>query len=164
MPATTFLNVEAVAVEIWPQSRHPRRIFSGDDQFFRGVINRTIEINREQNPFPELCVVRALVMVANLRWKVGPRLMSYLEMHGGMMSPLDFEDIQKKHYGKIQWPGTFFEKAMIEIHLAIRRNEIGAVELTLPGQLTLWPEDDVYQQHIHLRTLRNPKPAINEVG
>lgn len=157
LPTTTFFNVEAVAVEIWPRRGHARRIFSSDDQFFRGIINRTIEINREQNPFPELCVVRALVMSANLRWKVGPRLLSYIGKHGGKMSPFDFEVIQKQHYGKIQWSGSLFQKAMEEVHSAIQRRETDAVELTLPGQLTLWPEDNDYQQRIHLRTLRPQK-------
>jgi len=96
-------------------------------------------------------------MAANLQWKVGPRLLAYLGKHGEAMSPADFETIQEKHYGKIQWPGSLFEKAMEEVHSAIRRRETGAVELTLPGQLTLWPEDDVYLQRIHLRTLRSAK-------
>ena len=161
LPTTTFFNVEAVAVEIWPKRGHPRRIFSGDDQFFRGITTRTIEINREENPFPELCVVRALVMAANLQWKVGPRLLAYLGKHGDAMSPTDFEAIQEKHYGKIQWSVSLFEKAMKEIHSAIERKETGAVELTLPGQLTLWPEDDVYQQRINLRTLRPAKAKKN---
>jgi hypothetical protein len=93
LPYTTFFNVEAVAVEIWPKRGHPRRIFSGDDQFFQGITTRTIELNREENPFPKLCVVRALVMAANLQWKVGPRLLAYLGKHGEAMSPADFETI-----------------------------------------------------------------------
>ena len=157
LPSTTFFNVEAVAVEIWPKRGHARRIFSGDEQFFQGITTRTIEINREENPFPELCVVRALVMAANLQWKVGPRLLSYLGEHGDTMSSSAFEAIQEKHYGKIQWSGSLFKKAMEEVHSAIQRRETDAVELALPGQLTLWPEDDVYQQRIHLRTLRPPK-------
>ena len=159
LPSTTFFNVEAVAVEVWPKCGHPRRIFSNDDQFFRGIIERTIEINREQNPFPDLCVVRALVMAANLQWKVGPRLLSYLGKHGDTMSAVDFEAIQEKHYGKVQLRGSLFEKAMKEVHSAIQRGVTGAIELALPGQLTLWPEDDVYQQRIHLRTLRPSKPS-----
>lgn len=161
LPTTTFFNIEAIAVEVWPQRGHPRRVFSTDDQFFRGIIDRTIEINQKENPFPELCVVRALVMAANLQWKVGPRLLSYLGMHGDTMSPLDFEAIQEKHYGRVQWRGSLFEKAMEEVHSAIQRRLTGAVELSLPGQLTLWPEDDVHQQRIHLRTLRPSKRLAN---
>ena len=158
LPSTTFFNVEAVAVEIWPKRGHPRQIYSGDDQFFSAITSRTIEINREDNPFPELCVVRALVMAANLQWKVGPKLLSFLGRHGDAMSSNDFEAIQTKHYGKIQWSGSLFEKAMKEVHSAKQRRETDAVELTLPGQLTLWPEDDAYQERIHFRTLGPTKP------
>jgi hypothetical protein len=150
---TTFFNIEAIAVEVWPQLGHPRKIFSGDDQFFRGIINRTIEINHEQNPFPELCVVRALVMAANLHLKVGPRLLSYLWKHGEMMSPMDFEVIQEKHYGTVQWTRSLFETAMAEVNSAVRYRVAEAIELTLPGQMTLWPEDEIYQQRIRLRTM-----------
>lgn len=154
LPTTTFFNIEAVAIEIWPRRGHARRIFSTDDQFFHGIINRTIEINREVNPFPELCVVRALVMAANLQWKVGCRLLSYLAKHGSRMSPSDFEAIQKTHYGKVQWSGSLFTEAMKEVHSAMQHKVAEAVELSLPGQLTFWPEEDVYQHRIHIRTMR----------
>jgi hypothetical protein len=153
LPSTTFFNVEAVAIDIWPTPGFPRRIYSSDDQFFRGIINRTIEINNEQNPFPELCVVRALVMATNLRWKVGPRLLSYLGTHGSAMSPSDFEEIQWKHYGMVQWPAALFSNAMEEIKDAIENQAAGPTELSLPGQLTFWPESDAYRQRICFRTL-----------
>ncbi len=157
LPTTTFFNVESIAMEVWPKRGCPRKIFSSDDQFFRGVINRTIEINREQNPFPELCVVRAIVMAANLKWKIGPRLLLYLAEHGHTMTTATFEGIQVKHYGRVQWDGFLFEKAIREVNSAIQRRVTGAVDLTFPGQLTFWPEDDHYAQHICLRTLRSTK-------
>ncbi|MDQ8183952.1 hypothetical protein QEH53_00050 [Pelagicoccus sp. SDUM812002] len=162
LPSTTFFNVEAIAVEIWPKPGRSRRIFSGDDQFFTGITTRTIEINHEANPYPQLCVVRALVMAAKLQWKIGPRLLVYLGEHGDTMSPKDFEAIQEKHYERILWPGSYFEKAMKEVRRAIERRETEAVELSLPGQLTLWPEDEVYHQRIHLRTLKAATSSKNK--
>ena len=163
LPYTTFFNVEAVAVDVWPPRRGvARRLYSGDDQFFRSIINRTIEINRESNPYPELCVVRGLVMAANLRWKVGPRLLAYLGRHGCDMSSGAFEAIQQKHYGRVQCPGVVFTDAMKAVATALANGLDEAVELPLPTQLTLWPEDDVYSQRIHLRALKattkKPKP------
>lgn len=158
LPWTTFFNVEAVAVDVWPRPGLARKVYSGDDQFFRGIIHRTLEINRERNPYPELCVVRGLVMAANLRWKVGPRLLSYLARHGREMSSEDFEVIQQKHYGRIQCAGAVFRDAM-KVVAATQASALNdnPVELPLPAQLTLWPEDDVYRQRIHLRAIKATK-------
>lgn len=149
LPSTTFFNIEAIAMEVWP-SGPQREVFAYDDQFFRGIIHRTIEINFEQNPFPELCVVRALVMAANLQWKIGPRLLSYLGRYGPNMSPVDFEEVQRKHYGHIQWPAVLFKRSMRVVHDALQRQEKGSVELIEPSQLTFWPENNIYRERIRL--------------
>ena len=69
------------------------------------------------------------------------------------MSPMDFEVIQEKHYGTVQWTRSLFETAMAEVNSAVRYRVAEAIELTLPGQMTLWPEDEIYQQRIRLRTM-----------
>ena len=35
LPNTTFLNIEAAAIDIWPGASGERQIYSGDDQFFK---------------------------------------------------------------------------------------------------------------------------------
>jgi hypothetical protein len=102
LPSTTFFNLEAIAVEVWPQPGHARRIFSGDGQFFNGLIQQTLEINREENPFPGLCVVRALVMATSLDFKLGPRLIRYVADHGSRLRDDELEHIQRAHYGQVR--------------------------------------------------------------
>jgi len=146
LPDTTFFNVEAVAVEVWPREGRARRIYSKDDQFFRGLINRTIEVNREETPYPELCVARALVMAAQLDWKVGPRLLRFMGLHGARMSAVDFEDVQLTHYGSVRCSGAFFKKAMERVESALDQQWAEPIELKLHSRLTLWPEDE---DHAH---------------
>src|SRR6185312_1377695 len=112
LPYTTFFNLEAIAVDVWSWPGVARNIYSGDDQFFRGLIDRVIEINRIENPYPELCVVRAVALAGNLRWKIGPRLLRYLVEVGSDMGVKDFEKIQEKHYGAVQWSGSVFMRAI----------------------------------------------------
>ena len=76
LPSTTTFNLEAIAVEAWTCGGRPRAMFSGDDQFFDGILTRTIELNRTDNPFPELTVVRAVILASELRFRIGPRLAS----------------------------------------------------------------------------------------
>lgn len=105
LPNTTFLNIEAAAIDIWSGESGERRIYSGDDQFFKAIIDRVIEVNRIENPFPELCVVRSLVLASELRFGIGPRLAQYIAAHGSVMSPDELESIQRRHYGKIRVTG-----------------------------------------------------------
>jgi hypothetical protein len=101
LPYTTAFNIEAIAVEVWPQRGHPRSVFAGDDQFFRALINEEIEINRTENPFPELTVVRALLMAPRLDFALGPKLCSYIADHGPGLTDEAWEYVQLKHYGQV---------------------------------------------------------------
>ena len=111
LPRTTFLNVEAVAVDVWPTTPgQEREIYSGDDQFFRAIIDRVVEVNRIENPFPQLCVVRSLVMTHDLGFRMGPKLARYIADHGPTIPDDEMERIQEKHYGLIRVPGTLLRE------------------------------------------------------
>src|ERR1035437_1078187 len=155
LPETTFFNVESIAVDVWAKKGRGRKIYSKDDQFFKGIINRTIEVNNERNPYPGLCVVRALVMASQLEWKIGHRLLRFLYEHGVQMSEKDFEQIQEEHYGLVRLRGGVFKKAMEGVLDAINRDEKGAVELVLPSRLALWPEDEDHAHRLWIRSVSN---------
>lgn len=102
LPRTTTFNLEAVAVEAWPHAGRRRELYSGDDQFFKGILARTIELNREENPYPELTVVRGLILARELNFKIGPRLTRYVGEVGASMNENVVERIQADHYGQIR--------------------------------------------------------------
>lgn len=99
LPETTTFNLESIAVEAWPHGGGKRAIFSGNDQFFEGIIAKTIELNRADNPFPELTVVRALVMATELQFNIGPRLAKYIRDLSTTMNEDVVERVQRSHYG-----------------------------------------------------------------
>ncbi|WP_257461847.1 hypothetical protein [Archangium lipolyticum] len=100
LPKTTFLNVEAVVAELTEQPGRPRTVYS--QGFFRGIQERQVEINLEHNPFPSLCVVRALITAQRLQFSLGPRLVRFI-LHHGMRTPLEeLEAVQLPHYGHIR--------------------------------------------------------------
>lgn len=99
LPLTTFLNLEAIAVDLWVKPGKARLIYSGDDQFFEGLLDTTIEVNREENPFPALCIVRSLSLAYSTGFRIGPRLAKYLSVHRETVSDQELEFTQKKHYG-----------------------------------------------------------------
>ena len=104
LPRTTFLNVEAVAVDVWPTPGQEREVYSGDDQFFRAIIDRVVEVNRVENPFPQLCVVRSLVMTHDLGFRIGPKLARYIADHGPGIADDELQQVQEKHYGQVRVP------------------------------------------------------------
>ena len=139
LPRTTFFNLEAVAVEIWPKPGQARRLYSGDDQFFDGILNRTLEVNREDNPFPELCVVRALVIGSSLNFKLGPRLSAYVANSGSHLSPSDLEAIQAKHYGEVRCTGRTLRGWIDYVSEQNIRDPDAPTALPRKGQQDFWP-------------------------
>jgi hypothetical protein len=153
LPFTTFFNLEAIAVDVWPSpGRRSRVIYSGDDQFFDGILSRTLEINKEENPFPNLCVLRALVMAADLEFKIGARLATYIIHHGGRITASQFDDLQQRHYGRQRVAGETlcrWVEAISDLH---RTQSWVPIPLPSPRQLPLWPEPE-QQAYVRLLAL-----------
>ena len=152
LPSTTFFNLEAIAVEVWARPGQSREVFSGTDQFFEGILTRTLEINREENPYPELCVVRALILAASLDFKIGPRLAGYIASRGADLAAGQLEDIQHGHYGRVTTDGTRLREWIARVAEVYSRDHSMAVRLPIPRQLEFWPENDG-PPSIHLRCL-----------
>jgi len=141
LPFTTFFNLEAIAVDVWAAPGSTRRIYSGDDQFFDGIISQTIDLNREENPFPALCVVRALIMASALDFSIGPRLARYLATHGPEIANVELEGVQHKHYGRLRHDARTMRTWIEEVQRCIDRNDGEPVRLRVPRQLSFWPQE-----------------------
>jgi hypothetical protein len=165
LPKTTFLNAEAIAVEVWPQPGRPRQIYSWDEQFFTGILTRTLEMNRHDNPYSELSVVRALVMANQLRWKIGPSLARFLAWHGPRISRSDLIEIQKSHYGYVRLPWEVHARMLKRVLTAVEHNQELPIELQFRSekQLNLWPEADGRSVKSQVRVIvRTRKTTFNK--
>lgn len=97
LPRTTFLDIEAIAMELPADSGRPRLIYHAS--FFESYLSRVVELNFEPNPFPHLAVVRSLVTVDKIRFGIGPRLASYIVHYARQSSPEELYAVQLSHYG-----------------------------------------------------------------
>jgi hypothetical protein len=104
LPRTTFLTTESVAVSLRASAGTERRIYAGG--FFESILSRVIAINHQDNPYPELCVVRSLVTAHRLKMAIAPDLCEYLVRTGHGMSNDDLEAIQADHYGRVRYMGA----------------------------------------------------------
>ncbi len=142
LPFTTFFNVEAIAVDVWAEPGSTRSIYSGDDQFFKGILSRTIEINREDNPFPVLSVARSLIMASFLGFAIGPNLARYLATHGPGISNSEFENIQMKHYGQLRMAPDSMRELIDEIRRKVDRGDAAPFKIPAWRQLMFWPDNE----------------------
>ncbi|MFO0836123.1 MAG: hypothetical protein U0638_14215 [Phycisphaerales bacterium] len=150
LPSTTFFNLEAIAVDVWAPPGQPRAIYSGDDQFFDGILDQVLEINREENPFPMLCVVRSLVFISMTGFSIGPRLAHYLAQHSAGVSDNELADAQVKHYGRVRVDRDLMRRWLDDVASAVAANPGEAVRLARPTQMTFWPEQDSTLIRLHL--------------
>jgi len=127
-PQTTFLNIDAVAFR-WKKDSEDE-IFSNG--FFEGILSRTLEINLEENPFPETCALRSLMVASALNFGIGPKLAAYISHYSKNASLKELQRIQKVHYGSIIWDGEDLRSCFnaIDAQLSQSRNSI----VFLPGQ------------------------------
>lgn len=136
-PQTPFLNLDSIAVEVSGRRGMPRQIF--EDGFIDGINTRTIEINFEPNPYPDICLVRALIMAAKLQYAIGPKLLDFVLRRARATSINQLMAAQRSHYGTdrcsaeelSRWIQTLktFEKA------GLRESRI---EILFERQLELW--------------------------
>jgi hypothetical protein len=75
-PSTPFLNLDAVAIELYPRANQPRAIY--ERGFYQGISTRVIDINYEPNPSPDVCIARALIMAAKLQFALSRRLAHFI--------------------------------------------------------------------------------------
>ena len=138
LPKTTFLNVEAVVIELSARPGKMRCVYSAG--FFEGIANKIIDINLEENPFPALCVVRSLITAARLQFCLSPRLAQYIEGAMQKISQEELLEVQRYHYGNIKCSGEqlhLWQKAIRE-QRRISKSSLVHLPGTEVRQLTLW--------------------------
>jgi len=157
LPRTTFFNLEAIAVDVWASPGRPRTIYSGNDQFFEGFMSQTLEINRQENPFPSLCVVRAFVMASSTKFAIGPRLAHYLTVNGPPLSDVELEEVQLKHYGRIRCEVGTMRKWLEYVTSCYAQNSHSTISLPRHRQLSLWPEIEIDQSRLNFHILTDSR-------
>jgi len=145
---TTFLNVEAVAVDISPRPRGRKVRTSG---FFEGIKRRTLDINLEENPFPGLAAVRTLITASTLSHGLSGRLARYVS-HQLKIIPLEqLVRIQVAHYGWVRCDIDLMHKWAKVIQQQIGTQSV--IRLPQPTQLSFWRD---FHRGAAARTPKSP--------
>jgi hypothetical protein len=157
-PGTTFLNIDSCAVELVTPAGKQRACF--EKGFFASIANRVLDLNYAPNPYPYVCVARALIMAARLDFTITRPLTEFILTHtaaGGVGSLIA---AQQSHYGMVRCDAPELE-AWIE---GIRRQfEAGdsAVGITISParRLQLWRDYPAANDRPQRSPNRNLIPA-----
>jgi hypothetical protein len=98
LPQTTFLNVQAVAVELL-ETGLPGQVF--EQGFFQAICDRVIDVNLEVNPFPEICALNALITAQESGFSLAPKLVSSLVRHLRGIDYRKLSDYQLRRMGRV---------------------------------------------------------------
>lgn len=96
LPATTYLSVESIAVLLRPDQHEGRTVF--ERGFFESIESRVVELNRAENPYPALCVARAITTAARLGFRLGPRLTRHVLDLLKSLTLVEVVEAQRRHY------------------------------------------------------------------
>ncbi len=95
-PKITFLDIDAIAIQLFSKKRQKREIYSNG--FFEAISTRTIEINFEENPAPAKCIVRALQIANKFKFAIGPKLARYMVAYVSHMEIEELAEIYQRRY------------------------------------------------------------------
>jgi len=118
LPKTTFLNVEGVVAEL-PNGKSKSRTYEWG--FIQAVRSKILDINLEENHYPELAAARAILTARRLKFSMSDRLARYV-LHTVEISGVDaLIDAQKGHYSDVLLKSDDIGIAIVELKSHNRR-------------------------------------------
>jgi hypothetical protein len=93
---TTFLDIEAIAVQLFTRRGQRRKVYSNG--FFEAIHKRTIEINLEMNPYPARCVLKSIALAIRYNFALGPRLARYINYHATQIGLAELVEVGRIRY------------------------------------------------------------------
>lgn len=136
-PGTTFLNIDSCATELIQPPGRQHTLF--EKGFFESIANRVLDVNYVPNPYPYVCVARALVLAAQLDFTIARPLAKFILHHTAAGGIDALTEAQRSHYGMVRSDAKELE---VWLHDVRRRYDSGqqAVSIEVPRarRLELW--------------------------
>lgn len=128
-PKTTFLNIDAIVIELFTKRGRTRKIYSKG--FFKAILNKTLDINFEENPYPAVCIVKSLASALRLRFRLSRRLAEYVVKHSERIDAEELADIYRKRYQSSMLSAEKFNFYVHTIKKELRVGNDGPIGLSL---------------------------------
>jgi len=110
LPSTAFFSSTAIIYAIKEKKLYYK------DSFIQSILNKKIDIIFEENPYPELCIVKSYQYYLE-KYKFSSQLEEYI-IKNFIKKQSALEQIQMKHYGFVKYP----MKDLCEFYNKIKAN------------------------------------------
>jgi hypothetical protein len=152
LPATSFLNIDGIIVELIPAKGRQRRVF--ECGFFSGWKAQTLDINLIKNPHPSICVVRTLHISKTFGFQLSPRLAVYMWDMLGRLTIGALEMAQLKHYGYIEFAGSALLKHRQHLERHLNTSPLLPITLFPPEQMELHEDPGIVSRKSNSKGVR----------
>lgn len=116
LPQTTFLNCDGIVLQFATRRGQARAVYAAGLE--KAEMRGALDIELRPNPYPTLCVVRALRMAGKRLLPLAPRLAEYCWQELAVRDPADFVNIQISHYGSV----SFNEQSLCQIRARLEKH------------------------------------------
>lgn len=99
LPETVFLNIDSIIIELAPPEGAKRRVYQAG--FYRSIRDKCLDICLHENPFPELCAIRALRMAQVMQFNLTRKLSHYIVDVISTSDLISLNEVQLNHYGRV---------------------------------------------------------------
>lgn len=136
-PKTTFLNIDSCATELIPHPGRERKLF--EKGFFEGISRRVLDVNYEPNPYPNVCVVRSLLLAVQLDFAIARPLAKFILENADAGGVESLMEAQQSHYGRARCDAKELEQWLHDIRqqFSSGRQDI-CIEAPPARRLDLW--------------------------
>lgn len=101
---TSFFNFSSILYDYRNQK------FIVGDAFLDFMNNRMLDYVYEDNPYPDLCVVNTLYYSQKLNCGISDRLKSWIRQHEKGTMFHEYEEVQRKHFGRVLYDNQTIEE------------------------------------------------------
>lgn len=124
---TTFLNVEAAAIDVFAPPGKRREIYTHG--FAEAIDSGVVDINFEPNPYPALCLIRSIFTAIRLRFRLSFNLAKYISRFSQDLPIEQLMRIQETHYGVVRIQQERMREYLQSIDTQLRSKDVGPIEL-----------------------------------
>lgn len=125
LPSSSFFNITAIIYSI--NEHH----FYANKAFEEGISKKFLDIVNEDNPLPELCIVKTYEYVSKYDLKISNKLLNYIIKYFPIKID-KLEEIQVRHYGEVKYSleelNTFFSKKTNRI-ITLKKKKLDSDQL-----------------------------------
>jgi len=112
---TVPFNVDSFLIEIFPQASGTKRNIYCDG-FISAEESNTLDAILKENPFPPLCLVRAVHLAHSMQLNWSSDLVAWMADISKTTSWIELKEIQLSHYGHIKYGCDYWDR--LEKHLS----------------------------------------------